>query len=389
MTSIKVLLQTGTNFFQGLYPPLGDIDPDLSEEKLNNGSETTAPLNGYQYVQIHGKSAEEPDTIWIKGDDDCPVFTAAAKTYKESDEYISILNDSRGFYEQFTDILDKNLPAENVSFAQAYDVFDLLNVGSIHNESVKSAITTPQLDQLRYYADASEFAQNYNETQPDRSIGGMTLVGGILRQMNQTVSTQGKLKLSIFIGSYDTFLAFFGLTNLTAANPDFMGLPVYASSLAFELFTEENMTTFPTDTSNLRVRFLFRNGTDAPLTAYPLFDRTEDSMPYADLTAQLASRSINSVAKWCSTCQSTAGFCSQDEYAPASKTASPVVDSIQSKPRLTNAQAGVVGAMTTLGVVALLAAAVFFARRTRSKSVNRPAMEKRSSGSEAGSGASA
>ena len=69
--------------------------------------------------------------------------------------------------------------------------------------SVKSAVTALQLDQLRYYADASEFAQNYNinHTQPDRSIGGMTLAGGMLRQLNQTVSTQGKLKLSIFIRS--------------------------------------------------------------------------------------------------------------------------------------------------------------------------------------------
>lgn len=368
---------------------MGAIDHDLSVETLNNGSETTAPLNGYQYVQIHSKSEEDPDTIWIKGDDDCPVYNAAAKTYQKSDDYLFNLDNSRNFYKQFTDVLAKNMPAENVSYAHAYEVFDLLNVGSIHNASVKSAITASQLDQLRYYADASEFAQNYNETQPDRSIGGMTLAGGMLRQLNQTVSTQGKLKLSIFIGSYDTFLAFFGLTNLTDANPNFMGLPAYASSLALELFTEKNMTTFPADIGDLRVRFLFRNGTDAPLTAYPLFDRTEDSMPYSDLTVELASRSIQTVADWCSRCQSTAGFCTQDEYASPGETAAPVVRSNESKPRLNNAQAGVVGAMTTLGVVALLAAAVFFARRTRSKSVDRPAMAKRAGGSESGSGVSA
>ena len=262
-------------------------------------------------------------------------------------------------------------------------------MGSIHNKSVKSVITTAQLNQLRYYADASEFAQNYNQSQPDRSIGGMTLAGGILRQLNQTVSTQGKMKLSIFIGSYDTFLAFFGLTNLTADSPNFMGLPNYASSLAFELFTEKNMTAFPTDPGDLRVRFLFRNGTDAPLTAYPLFDRTEDSMPYADLAAELATRSIRTVGKWCSTCKSTASFCTQDEFTPPSQTAAAVVNSKESKPRLTNAQAGVVGAMTTLGVVALLAAAAFFAHRKKSKPVHRPTVEKRGSGSEAGSGSSA
>lgn len=42
---IRFFLQTGTNFFQGLYPPLGELDSELSVETLNNGSETTAPLN--------------------------------------------------------------------------------------------------------------------------------------------------------------------------------------------------------------------------------------------------------------------------------------------------------------------------------------------------------
>lgn len=167
-----------------------------------------------------------------------------------------------------------------------------------------------------------------------------------------------------------------------------MGLPAYASSLAFELFTEENMMTFPADTGDLRVRFLVRNGTDAPLTAYPLFNRIEDSMPYTDLKAELASRSIQTVAEWCTICQSTASFCTQDEYVPWSESAALVVNSKESKPRLTNAQAGVVGTMTILGIVALLAAAVFFLRRTRSKSVDRPAMAKRASVSEAGSGVS-
>lgn len=382
---MKILLQTGTYFFQGLYPPLAGLDQDLSVDKLTNGTNTTAPLNGYQYVQIHDESADEPDTIWIKGDDDCPVYNAAAKTYQKSNEYLKNLEGSRDFYKQFVDVLANILPAENVSYANAYQIFDLLNVGYIHNASVKAAITPKQLDQLRYYADASEFAQNYNSTQPDRSIGGETMAGGILRQLNQTVSSQGKMKLSIFIGSYDTFLALFGLMNVTADGPDFMGLPNYASSLAFELFTEKNMTAFPTDTADLRVRFLFRNGTDTPLTAYPLFDRKEDSMPYADLTAQLATRSIRTVGKWCSECNSTASFCSEDQFKAPSQTAAAVVNSKESKPRLTNAQAGVIGAMTTLGVVAILAAAAFFAHKKRSKPAPRPTVEKRGSGSEASS----
>ncbi|KAL9022933.1 MAG: hypothetical protein Q9180_008484 [Flavoplaca navasiana] len=194
------------------------------------------------------------------------------------------------------------MPSENVTYAHAYDIFDLLNVGSIHNESFASTVTTPQLSQLRYYADALEWGHNYNLTQPARSIGGMALAGGILRQLNQTVSTQGNLKLSLMAGSYDTFLGFFGLTNLTAVDADFMGLPGYASNMAFELFTDGKTTTFPSDMADFRGRFLFRNGTDGsmPLVVFPLFGHY--TISYDDFVNELGSRAINSVGEWCSTC---------------------------------------------------------------------------------------
>lgn len=283
------------------------------------------------------------------------------------------------------------MPSENVTYAHAYDVFDLLNVGSIHNESFASAITAPQLSQLRYYANALEWGHTYNLTQPTRSIGGMALAGAILRQLNQTVSTQGNLKLSLMAGSYDTFLAFFGLTNLNAVNADFMGLPGYASSMAFELFTNENTTTFPRDTADLRVRFLFRNGTDGsiPLVAFPLFDR--NSISYDDFVDELGSRAINSVGEWCSTCQSSVGFCSQDDSVSSSRdSSSSSVNHDDSSSDLTAVHAGVIGAMTTLGALAIIAVAVFFCRRTfASASASRSPLEKISSGSEADSGISA
>ncbi|KAL9126020.1 MAG: hypothetical protein Q9217_004856 [Psora testacea] len=360
----------------------------MAVETLTNGSETMSPLNGYQFIPIHGEPDEAPDTIWIKGDDDCPAYTRASDSYQKSVEYLSTLESSRNFYSQLAEPLKNVMPAENVTFAHAFDVFDLLNVGSIHNESIASSVTTPQLSQLRYYADAFEWGRNYNLTQPARSIGGMTLAGGILRQLNQTVSTQGNLKLSLLAGSYDTFLAFFGLTNLTAVNADFMGLPGYASSMTFELFTDGNTTTFPHDTADLRVRFLFRNGTDAsmPLTAFPLFDHAEDSISYDDFADELGSRAINSVGEWCSTCQSSDGFCSQDEYAPPSGIPSSSVNSDDGSSGLTAVHAGVIGAMTTLGVLTIIAVAVFFSRR---KSAYRSSSEKRSSGSETDSGISA
>ncbi|KAF7921346.1 hypothetical protein EAE99_007654 [Botrytis elliptica] len=67
-------------------------------------------------------------------------------------------------------------------------------------------------------------------------------------------------------GSYNTFLAFFALTNLItlASTNNFTGLPNYASSMVFELFSESDSSSraFPA-AENLNVRFLFRNGTDS------------------------------------------------------------------------------------------------------------------------------
>jgi hypothetical protein len=381
-------LHTATDFLQGLYPPLGELNRELASLTLANGTEVTGPLNGYQFVWIHGESEEEPDTIWIKGDDECPAFTTASKTYTQSEEYRSTLESSREFYSKFVDLLDGIMPAEDVSYAQAFNVFDLLNVGRIHNESVAAAVSDSDLDQLRFYADQSEFGLNYNKTMPARAVGGMTIAGGILRQLEQTVTTQGKLKFSLMAGSFDTMLSFFGLTNLTERDPNFKGLPDYSSSLAFELFTEADIDTFPSNQDDLRVRFLFRNGTESRLNPFPLFGQNDDTMSYADFRTELGARAINDVGEWCSFCESEASFCSVKEHSsfgssesgPSSHSASK-----SGKSGLTVTQAGVVGAMTTLGVVGLLAALVFLLRRRKSKSVMRPVPEKRVTGSDSGS----
>ena len=368
LTLDQIHLESGYNFFEGLYPPLEGLDMVLADQKLNNGSDTYAPLNGYQIVHLHGPAAEAPSTIWIKGDDGCPALSTAAMTYEQSSEYFSTLASSGNFYQQFTGLLANNLPANNISYEDAFTVYDLLNVANIHNASV--SVPSDQLNQLRYYSDASEFARNYNKTIPARAIGGMTLLGGLLQQLNTTVATKGQQKLALFFGSYATFFAFFGLTNLTDVSPDFKGCPQYASSFSLELYTEANMTTFPSNTDDLRVRFLFKNGTDGTLTQFPLFDLNQDSLSWKDFNTQASTRAIQTAGDWCARCQTTAGFCSQRGIAPDSTFASSTKTNTaascdsKSKSKLTLAQAGVIGAMVTLGVVALAAiCGLFFTRR--------------------------
>lgn len=381
----QILYQAATNFLQGLYPPLGELNSSLAIEELANGTSTGAPLDGYQFILIHGEGETDPDTIWIKGDDNCPAYSRASKSYRESTEYQTTLSQTAEFYSKFTPLLGPIMGEENISYSQAFDVYDLLNVASIHNASVASEIDADDLNRLRYLADEWEWNRNFNASQPDRSIGGRTLAGGFLRQLKSVVESNAKTKFSLMAGSYDTFLSFFGLTDLTAADQDFHGIPKFASSMALELHTDGDETAFPAKPEqDLKVRFLFRNGTgdDDVLNPYPLFGASEESIPYGRFVDELGRRSILTLSDWCTTCQSEAEFC-----AAASNNDFPAARSCgKADPALPTAAAGGIGAAVAVAVVSLVVALawlIIHMRRRRNAIISpqRPLAEKRLSDS--------
>ncbi|KAF3911783.1 hypothetical protein AA313_de0206852 [Arthrobotrys entomopaga] len=362
----KVLANTATAFLQGLYPPLDETDPQIATNTINNGTTYTNPLNGYQYVLLHVPGTDSPNTIWIKGDDGCPAVTAAEDSFPDSTQFIELEDSTKAFYQQFWPQLEDvyDLKQTELSYAKAYDIFDLINVAQIHNSSAAERVSAEQLFQLRTLADSHEFGANYNNSQPARSIHAQTLAGAFLNQLNQTITSKGQLKFSLFAGSYDTLLAFFGLTNLTMADPNFFGLPDYASTMALEILTDNDVTTFPTNVDDLKVRFLFRNGSDvgAPLTAFPLFGQKETTLSWNDFVNQLSPKAITSVETWCNVCQSTEDFCAA--YSASSGTAS---TSNHNGSGMSNAVAGVIGAVVTLAVVAIVGLVLYlFGRRRRS-----------------------
>jgi prostatic acid phosphatase len=204
-------MNTATSFLQGLYPPLVDLAPELATQTLSNGTNSTSPLDGYQYVLLHGINDNSPDTIWIKGDDACPAYKTASKSFQKSDVFAARVDATRDFYAGFYDMLSPdvyNLKPDNMTYANAYNIYDLINVARIHNESSDALnVSDEDLFQLRTLADSSEHGQNWNSSQPARSIGAETLSGAVLSKLNETVSSKGKLKFSLFAGSYDTFLS--------------------------------------------------------------------------------------------------------------------------------------------------------------------------------------
>ncbi|KKA27927.1 hypothetical protein TD95_003810 [Thielaviopsis punctulata] len=365
----SILLGTANYFLQGLYPPLDDTDAAAAASTLANGTNVTAPLAGYQYVTLHAEDEDAPEYVWIKGDDECPALTTAVDAWKDSTVYAERVDQTKDFYESlfpaFSDVYDITSPSQ-LSYTDAYDLFDLINVARIHNASSPAAnVTAAQFLQLRTLADSAEFDANFNASNAASYIHAKTLAAGFLNQLNTIVAGKGKLKFSLFAGSYDTMLAFFGLTKLTEVSTNFYGLPDYASTMAFELFTADNTTAFPDDAdSDLRVRFLFRNGTQGTLTAFPVFGTNEESLSWGEFKTHMNALAITSAKDWCSACGSTKIFCLG--YTEEAKQAS----SSKGKSGMSNAVAGVIGALVTLGVFVLAGVVAFFLFRGKKGSTD-------------------
>ncbi|KAK4161372.1 lysosomal acid phosphatase [Cladorrhinum sp. PSN259] len=304
-----ILLNTATAFLQGLYPPLNS---DEFTATLTNGTKVSSPLSNYQYVTLHGVSNASPDTIWLKGDESCPAATKAQASYKQSEQYASLLKSTKPFYERMHPYVSSVLPdyalASSLSYEKAYDIFDLINVASIHNvTSAAEAKNIPAEDlfQLRVLADSAEFNTNYNASQADRHIGARALAGTVLTHLSETV-TKGNRKFTLLAGSYDTFLSWFGWTELTSVDANFYGLPAYAGTMVFEVFTSDDAN------EEKRVRWLFRNGTEegAELKQFPLFGKGKPDLSWTEFEETLKAKgSIGGAQEWCGACGSKEEFC--------------------------------------------------------------------------------
>lgn len=238
-------------------------------------------------------------------------------------------------------------------------VWDLINVAQIHNSTFdpNHILTDDKFFQARRLADLHEWNLAYNSSDPVRAIAGATLGANIVTSLNTTVASAGKTKFNVQFGPYPSFQAFFGLAQLPAASPDFLGVPDYASSMVFELFTSGEATPFPAP-EDIKVRFLFHNGTTSASsepTIYPLFGQKETTLPWKTFVDSMNKFSIGDNAGWCRACGNTTGLCAASTPpATASSTSS------SSSGGVSKAVAGVIGAIVTLAVVLGLAVLAMF-----------------------------
>ena len=223
--SDTVLQNSAAGFLQGLYPSVGET---LGSATLHNGTVVDTPLNGFQLIPISIVSGTGSESsAWLEGSTGCANAELSSNEYFSTPEYFDLLNSTQSFYTSLYPMLNRTFTSSENSFYNAYLIFDYLNVASIDNGTFPSEdlLTDEVLFQLRTLADIHEFNLAYNNSEPVRAITGSTIAAQVLEALNTTITGKGANKLNIQFGSYGGFQSYFGLANLTEANPDFYGVP--------------------------------------------------------------------------------------------------------------------------------------------------------------------
>lgn len=355
-TTSNVILFSHLSFLQGLYPPTNEtievdalVDTNLA--RLSNGTVVLNPLGGYQYVDTSLAEEGSPEYIFIQGDDDCPVATAAGNRLDSSDWWQQKNASTLDFYRS----LDlEGFPSWRRNFDNAFNVFDYMNVNQIHNESVTWNETTFQ--QVSLLNDQYQWARAFDEDHVvgNRSIAGQTIGGAILSGLNSTRYNTSPY-IHYYTTSFDTMFQLSAVTEMYKASDNFTGMPNYGSTFVFELLRD--------DTGEFFVEFSAKNGSSdsVPLNPFPLFGQNETVIPWDTFYSTMVERTITTLDTWCSKCSSELEMCVpySDLYEEAASLQSEGIsleELAESRPSLTNAQAGGIGAGVTVGVFLLIGA---------------------------------
>lgn len=87
-----------------------------------------APLNGYQYPQIHTSGGLDPNFIYLGGNLDCPAFDDAAGEYLETTQYTVTQEQFDGIYDAIgSALLEGVIPDTTWDYRNAYPIYDFLS----------------------------------------------------------------------------------------------------------------------------------------------------------------------------------------------------------------------------------------------------------------------
>jgi len=333
-----VIVDSAVSLLQGLFP----ANPNYTTT-LANGSTIEGPLNGYQIVPL--ETVELDNDISLEGWTDCGTFNTATEVFYNSSEFAQKQSETAAFLSD----LSKYLDGRPSTLVNMWNIYDFMNVQSIHTPGFLAALPPTYLAQARDLANWHE----YNIfTSPELTgignIGGQAVLPSIINGLTSIADSTDPLKFTLIQVSYKPFLSFFNMTGAAQANSSLAAIVNYAAAMTLEV--RESSSGEPV------VRFNFKNGTDDDnFITYNFLNATGD-VPLSTFIDYLAPSAINTTSEWCTVCNNT-----QDRGCGAiAQAASQASAAARVHQRISPVGAGFLGAGLTLAVVLAMFAVLTF-----------------------------
>ncbi|CZR52153.1 uncharacterized protein PAC_02030 [Phialocephala subalpina] len=363
--------QSAIAFMQGLYPQRTGVTFD-QQDTMADGVLVQYPLDGYQYPAIATVSDLDFNYLWVAGSTGCTTNEIAAVETLYTETFTEEVQATSSFYESMNSTVFYGLPTEILNYGNAWELYEYALYQYNHNSTFYNSTVFTLSDLERLYTLASAQQWTFNTPSQDSTIqamAGRTLAAKVLEQFSHNIASNGVTdKLNLLFGSYEPFLAFFALSNLSTGPSAgrFNSLPLHGSTMVFELFSYATPTAngnmsapFPA-ISDLRVRFLYRNGTDDSdaLIEYALFGRgnSEADMSWTDFAQDMGQFSLNDLVDWCTACNTASLFCEALEESQNTNSSGSCPKSASERSGISPAIGGVIGATVTIAGMIIVAA---------------------------------
>ncbi|KAL5483059.1 hypothetical protein ACEPAI_8288 [Sanghuangporus weigelae] len=286
----SVILDSAASLLQGLFPPTRNHNITLA-----NGTLVVAPLHGYQYVPV--ESVEPDCDISLEAWVNCKTFDEATEAFYNSSLFVQVEDENADFLQSLKPFLDgRSVSLVNTTKIIYVQIFDFMNVESIHNASFGKRLPPGALAHARALANFHEYGV-FSSPRVDGigNIAGRAIVPTIIQGMERIANNSDPLKFFYEAISYKPFISLFNMTGLASEYPELAGVVNYAAAVVFEL--REGY-----EKNDPLIRFKFKNETDSKeFKTFDLFGRRGD-VPLSLFKSKLLPAAINNTAEWCAAC---------------------------------------------------------------------------------------
>ncbi|CAK5284334.1 unnamed protein product [Mycena citricolor] len=332
-----VIYDSAVAMLQGLFPANANYTTSLSNGSVIEGAES-----GYQYVPI--ETVETNNDVSLEGWTSCGAFDQWTSGFYASPAFQAQANESASFLSQLPPYLD----GRAVTLENMWNIYDFMNVQSIHNKAFAQALPPTFLAQARTLANWHEYGVF---TSPQLNgignIAGRTILPQMLQELHSIANASDPLKIAYQAIAYKPFLSLFNMTGVAEQNPELAGIVNYAAAVALEVRQ-------PSDGSEAVLRFNFKNGTGQDFVTYNFLGSTTD-VPISTLVQHVNATMINTTIQWCNACGNNANRgCGELALAASQASAVAVAGFHSHHDRISPVGAGFLGAGLTLAVFAIM-----------------------------------